>query len=110
MQMRVENYTHFVGRYLWMVSLLRGCCAWRGGRPGRHGHVAGREVGAAGRAVAQPRRAGSARPAAVVVVVLPLEDLARGQVVHGEAVEPVKEETGVIFKHRRCDASSFQAG
>ena len=92
-----------------MVSLLRGGCAWRGGRPGRHGHVAGREVGAAGRAVAQPRRAGSARPAAVVVV-LPLEDLARGQVVHGEAVEPVKEETGVIFKHRRCDASSFQAG
>ena len=44
-------------------------------------------MGAARRAVPQPRRAGP-RPA--VVVVLALEDLARGQVVHGEAVEPVK--------------------
>ena len=48
---------------------------------------------AAGGAVPQPRGAGPPRPA-VEVVVRALEDLARGQVVHGEAVEPGKDGMG----------------
>ena len=60
----------------------------RGRRSGRDWvRNVGGEVGAARRAVSQPRRAGP-RPA--VVEVLTLEDFARGQVVPGKAVEPVK--------------------
>ena len=75
------------------------------GRAGR-AHVGG-EVGAAGRAVPQPRGAGPPRPA-VEVVVRALEDLARGQVVHGEAVEPGKGGMGfeLIFMVAHCNFGS----
>ena len=75
------------------------------GRAGR-AHVGG-EVRAAGRAVPQPRGAGPPRPA-VEVVVRALEDLARGQVVHGEAVEPGKGGMGfeLIFMVAHCNFGS----